>query len=44
MGMFVIVKDCGDFQNKKISIMELSTGKILEKRTGSVCFPPDTGR
>ena len=31
MGMLVIVKDWGVFQDKKINGMELSTGKILEE-------------
>ena len=31
MGMFIIVKDWGVFQDKKINIMELSTGKILDE-------------
>ena len=31
MGMLVIVKDWGDFQDKKKYEMELSKGKILEE-------------
>jgi hypothetical protein len=45
MGMLVIVKDWGDFQDKKITKMELSTGKILEENlVQSNSNPPDTGR
>jgi hypothetical protein len=40
MGMLVMVKDWGGFQDKKRKGMELSTGKILEENL----VPLDTGR
>jgi hypothetical protein len=42
MGMLVIVKDLG--VSGKKNRMELSTGKILEIKPGSVYLPPDIGR
>jgi transcriptional regulator of NAD metabolism len=38
MGMLAIVKDWGVFQDKKINIMELSTGKILEENLVQSAF------
>jgi hypothetical protein len=39
MGMLVIVKHWGDFQDKIINRMELNPEENLV-----VCFPTDTGR
>jgi hypothetical protein len=39
MGMLVIVKDWGAFQDKKKQNVAKHRGKPV-----SVCFPPDTGR
>jgi hypothetical protein len=39
MGMLVIIKDWGAFQDKKELYRQNSRGK-----PGSVCFPSDTGR
>ena len=38
MGMLVIVKDWGVFQDKKRNRMELSTGKILEENLVQSAF------
>ena len=38
MGILVIVKDGGVFQDKKINRMELSTGKILEENLVQTTF------
>ena len=44
MGILVIVKDWGVFQNKKGTEWSLAHGKILEENLFSIYFPPDTGR
>ena len=38
MGILVIVKDSGVFQDKRISGIELSTGKILEQNLVQSAF------
>ena len=38
MGMLVIFKDWGVYQDKKINRMELSTGKILEENLVQSAF------
>jgi hypothetical protein len=43
MGMLVIGKDCGFFQDK-IKWNEAKPRQIPRGKPGSVCFPPDTGR
>ena len=43
MGMLVIVKDWGVFQDKKETESAKHRHNPREK-AGSVCFPPDTGR
>jgi hypothetical protein len=43
MGMLVIVKDWGIFQDKKINGMELSTGKILEEQLVQSAFHQTLG-
>jgi hypothetical protein len=41
MGMLLIVKDWGVFQDKKINGAKLRQNH--RRKLGSVCFPPDTG-
>jgi hypothetical protein len=43
MGMLVIVKDWGVFQNKK-ETMVAKHRQNPKGKPGSVCFPSDTGR
>ena len=43
MGMLVIIKDWGVFQDKKRNVMELSTGKILEENLVQSAFHQTLG-
>ena len=43
MGMLEIVKDWGVFQDKKITVMELSTGKTLEENLVQSTFHQPLG-
>ena len=43
MDMLEIIKDWGVFQDKKINVMELSTGKILEENLVQSAFHQTLG-
>jgi hypothetical protein len=43
MGMLIIVKDWGVFQDKKNEQNGAKHRHTSREKSGSVCFPPDTG-